>query len=448
MTNNDIKKLCVNLAQAESEQEVVRILKNVGLWDRESVWIDYDHNPNNFSTIGNQQSAPDTALVEKIINSVDAVMTRECLRKGMKPDSENAPKSIAEAQKEYFGIYNGKLSSIDASVRSKLAENILLMTTGSKSDPSYSIIDMGEGQTPEAFPSTFLSLNKGNKSKIQFVQGKFGMGGTGVFRFGSPEYNLQLIISKRDPLVRKNTESDQWGVTVIRRIEPTGSMRSSIFTFLAPEGKILSFSAPSLPLLPGEHPIAYSRPLEWGTFIKIYEYDIAGLKTNVRFDLFYRLSLLLPNIALPITLCERRDYTDKDGKTRDMKITMSGLSVRLDEDKRDNLEDDFPSTGELNAKGQKMDYSIYAFKKDKRRTYSGNEGIVFTVNGQAHGFLPKSFFERKSVGMSYLADSILILIDCSKMEKRKQEDLFINSRDRLSGGPLQDEIERQLEDII
>src|SRR3989338_6897541 len=119
MTNNDIKKLCVNLAQAESEQEVVRILKNVGLWDRESVWIDYDHNPNNFSTIGNQQSSPDTALVEKLINSVDAVLTRECLRKGIKPDSENAPQSIAEALKDFFGVYDGKLSSIDASQRVK-----------------------------------------------------------------------------------------------------------------------------------------------------------------------------------------------------------------------------------------------------------------------------------------------------------------------------------------
>ena len=148
----------------------MQILSRVSLWTDKSAWKEVDESSGNWSTIGNQQSAPDTALVEKIINSVDAVMTRECLRKGMKPDSENAPKSIAEAQKEYFGIYNGKLSSIDASVRSKLAENILLMTTGSKSDPSYSIIDMGEGQTPEAFPNTFLSLNRGIRVKFSLFR--------------------------------------------------------------------------------------------------------------------------------------------------------------------------------------------------------------------------------------------------------------------------------------
>ncbi len=448
MKNDDIKKLTLALVNSETEKEVVQVLRGFDLWDDKKAWKEFDESSGNWSTIGNQQSAPDTALVEKIINSVDAVLMRECLKEGIQPESKEAPQSIAEAQRKYFGIYNGKLSSIDASSRAKIAENIFLIATGDKNNPSYSIVDLGEGQSPESFPITFLSLNKGNKNKIQFVQGKFGMGGTGVFRFGSSEHNLQLLISKRNKEIKSRIKNDQWGMTVIRRIPPIGQMKSSIFTYLAPENKILSFPSPFLPLLPGKHPKAYSEPLMCGSFIKIYEYNLTGLKSNVRFDLYYRLSLLLPNIALPITLCERRDYSDKEGKTRDMKIVMSGLSVRLDEDKMDNLEDGFPSTGELNVKNQKMDYSIYAFRKDRRRTYSGNEGIVFTVNGQSHGFLPKSFFERKSVGMAYLADSILILIDCSKIEKRKQEDLFMNSRDRLSGGPLQDEIEQQLEDII
>ena len=109
MTNKDIKKLCIDLAQTESEQEAINILKAYALWDTASVWEDYDHNPNNFSTIGNQQSSPDAALVEKLINSVDAVLTRECLRKGIKPDSENAPQSIAKALKDFFEVYDGKL---------------------------------------------------------------------------------------------------------------------------------------------------------------------------------------------------------------------------------------------------------------------------------------------------------------------------------------------------
>ena len=95
------------------------------------------------------------------------------------------------------------------------------------------------------------------------------------------------------------------------------------------------------------------------------------------------------------------------------------------------------------------DTLVYAFKKDKREKYTKKEGVVFTVNGQAQGFLPQSFFEHKSVGMSYLADSILVITDCSKFERRVQEDLFMNSRDRLRDGvAIRYEIEERLEDLI
>ncbi|OQX50388.1 hypothetical protein B5M47_03815 [candidate division CPR3 bacterium 4484_211] len=446
-SDRELKNLAISLAQADTEDEVVRILKNVQFWNNPSVWVDYDRNPNNFATIGNQQSSPDTALVEKIINSVDAVLMRECLRRGIKPDSPKAPKTIADTQKEYFGIYDGKLSSIDASIRSKIAENILLVATGQKSNPCYSIIDFGEGQTPKRIPETFLSLTKNNKIKIPFVQGKFGMGGSGVLQFCSKKYNLQLIISKRDSEIAKfenDDTKDMWGFTIVRREDPKDGMRNSSFRYLAPRGKILMFKANSLPLLPKEYPEPYGNPFSYGTFIKLYEYQLTGLKTIVKFDLYYRLSLLLPNIALPATLYERR----KGYKAESYHIVLSGLSVRLDEDKRDNLEPGFPSSGGITAKGQKMDYLLYVFKKGKREKYTRNEGIIFTVNGQAHAFISKAFFERKNVGMSYLSDSILVIVDCSKFDGRSREDLFMNSRDRLREGELKNEIEKQLEDLI
>src|SRR5262249_47621536 len=74
-----------------------------------------------------------------------------------------------------------------------------------------------------------------------------------------------------------------------------------------------------------------------------------------------------------------------------------------------------------------------------------DEGIVFTVNGQTHGVLSKSFFTRQSVGLGYLSDSILIILDCTDIDGRAREDLFMNSRDRLSNPPLRKEIEDELE---
>jgi hypothetical protein len=95
-----------------------------------------------------------------------------------------------------------------------------------------------------------------------------------------------------------------------------------------------------------------------------------------------------------------------------------------------------------------MNVTIYAFKKGAASTYRKNEGIIFVLNGQTHGHFTNDFYSRKKVGLSYLSDSILVIVDCSKLTGRAREDLFMNSRDRLSGGELRTEIERTLEDLL
>lgn len=123
--------------------------------------------------------------------------------------------------------------------------------------------------------------------------------------------------------------------------------------------------------------------------------------------------------------------------------------MRLEEDRYENIEPGFPSSSTIKIRGQEMKIQIYVFKKDvKVERYKGDEGIIFTVNGQAHGFIPKTFFMRKSVGMSYLADSILIVADCSSFDGRTREDLFMNSRDRLRSGDLKKLIEEKLEEVV
>lgn len=444
----NLKDLCIALAKSESEKEVIDILKKWGYWDDPTAWRYYGDNENNFAVIGNQQSAPDSALVEKIINSVDAVLMRECLRRGIDPESNDAPPTIENALEDFFGIRHGMLTNLLPRKRRELAENILLVATGKKSNPNYLIIDKGEGQTPKKMPETFLSLTRSNKLRIPFVQGKFNMGGTGALQFCG-KHNLQLIISKRDPQIVEiegdDGTSEYWGFTIIRRVDPEKGMKSSTFKYLAPSGNILMFKAKSLPLLPGDYPIPYEKPLEWGTFIKLYEYQLVGLKTAVYFDLYYRLAVLLPNIALPVLLVERR----KGYKAQAYDIVLSGLSVRLEEDKYSNIEEGFPSSANVKIKGQEMKIQIFVFKRGKETHYkTRKEGIIFTVNGQAHGFIPDSFFTRKSVGMSYLADSLLIIADCSKFDGRTREDLFMNSRDRLREGELKKEIESKLADLI
>jgi len=438
--------ICLELVKAESEHEVIQILKKYNLWDDPTNWQFFGGEENNFSVIGNQQSRPESAIVEKFINSVDAVLMAECLKRNIDPASSEAPESIQKALHEYFNVYEGKLTNVTPAERSKLADKIGFVATGSKQDPNYAIFDFGEGQSPAKLSDTILSIRKSNKLRIPFVQGKFNMGGTGVFRFCG-DHNIQLVISKRNPEVsvhETDPSKEKWGFTIIRREYPKQGMRSSSYKYLAPSNEILSFEAASLPILPSAHPNPYGKPMEYGTYLKMYNYKIGtGLRSPVILNLYYKLSLLMPQLALPIRMYERRDYT-----ANSLETVLSGLSVRVDEDRSDNVEDGFPTTGSMTVSGQSMKYSVYAFKRDKQTTYAKDEGVIFTINGQTHGHLSKAFFSRQKVGMSYLQQSILVMLDCSEIEGRAREDLFMNSRDRLSNDTLRFEIEAELEEII
>jgi hypothetical protein len=75
----DAEKLFEKLIKAEDEEDVEHILDTAGFsLDNEKVWVPLGGMENNFSTVGNQQTEPTAALVEKIINGIDAALMAEC----------------------------------------------------------------------------------------------------------------------------------------------------------------------------------------------------------------------------------------------------------------------------------------------------------------------------------------------------------------------------------
>jgi len=275
------------------------------------------------------------------------------------------------------------------------------------------------------------------------------------------QHNIQLIVSRRNPKILNgkavHPTDNQWGFTVVRRDNPTGGRRSSVYTYLAPldstknprRGGVLRFTASEMPIFPeGRQP--YSRKSESGTLIKLYEYASAGYSNThiLRKDgLLAHLDLLLSDPALPVRLHEcRPSFRGHEGS---FETTLTGLAVRLEDNKADNMEEGFPTSCPIGVEGESMIAKIYAFKKGKAETYRQNEGIIFTVNGQTHGHLTKDFFNRRDAGrLNYIADSILVTVDCGNISGRAREDLFMNSRDRLSHNPIRYAIERQLEEML
>jgi hypothetical protein len=470
MNDAQVKALALSLMKADSEEEVIAILKEAGFWDDPKLWRFYGDYENNYNTIGNQQGRPDAALVEKLVNSVDARLMNECFERGINPEGPEAPMSIRDAVARFFDAdyrpdspHAGHIKNWGPERRTEIARGLTLIATGAgakSGNPCFTISDCGEGQTPEKMPETILSLNRSNKLRIPFVQGKFNMGGTGVFEFCGPN-GLQLVITRRNPKILNGNFShpsdDKWGVTVVRRENAGVGRRSSVYTYLAPvgadkapgKGGVLRFTSNSMPIFPADRKNPYARESAWGTLIKLYEYAATGFKSNIimsRPSLLNRMDLLLPDVALPIRLFEcRPTYKGHEGS---FETTLTGLGVRLEDDRGNNLEEGFPASCPIAAQGEQMTATIYAFKKGKADTYRKSEGIIFTLNGQTHGHLTPDFFTRKAVGMSYLADSILVIVDCSKFTSRAREVLFMNSRDRLRSGELRAELEHALEEML
>lgn len=468
MTNEDVKGLALSLLGADSEAEVTEILRTAGLWDRPEAWRLYGDRDGNFSVIGNQQSRPEAALVEKIVNAVDARLMRECLSRGVEPTAVEAPRSIREAVARFVEGIDGPVGETGGALRFwsqdrqlEQAQLITLAVTGPtarKGSPSLTIADSGEGQTPDDMPETFLSIDRENKLRIPFVQGKFNMGGTGALKFCGSD-GLQFILSRRCAACPASGERrHQWGFTVVRRVRPSqaaGAVRNSVYKYLAPvgceetpqHGRVLSFDAEQLNILPHQNE-AYARPLVSGSLLKLYEYDMKGFRSHalMKDGLLSRLEILLPGIALPVRVHECRDY--RGVQERSFANTLVGFSARLENNRADSLESGFPTSVPLRVAGEDLTTEIYAFRRGRADAYRTTEGIIFTINGQTHGAISRTFYGRKRVQMGRLSDSLLVVVDCTKLSVGAREDLFMNSRDRLSSGTLRKAIEEELEVLI
>lgn len=452
----DFAVLFDRLVQAETEDAVEAILANAGyMGDDELMWRALGDFENNFAAVGNQQSDPTAALIEKVINGIDAVLMAKCFELGIAPEGLDAPPTMAAAVERFFGVPDGRIGALDARQQQLLADNIHVVAVGSKSSPNYLIVDRGEGQTPAKFPETFLSIMKSNKLRIPFVQGKFNSGGLGILQFCG-DRNFQLIASRRHPSAPVNVgdeTADKWGFTIVRRLRPSHGRRSSVYVYLAPGGAVPSFSREAIRVLPG--PSRANRPgepyaldLPYGTCLKLYAFRWRA-KTLITLDARYEMERLLHVPALPFRLDETRDYTGNYYSTTVAGGWAAATTGEVDGEST-KLEEGFPAYAELNLAGiGTLPYQIAVYKEGTKKRHVPH-GVFFLVNGQVHGSLPPDFVSRK-LRFDYLKDDrgpLLVSVDCTTMDAIVREDFFMASRDRVRRNEVYAAIEQSLADEL
>lgn len=269
------ERLCMSLLSAQSEAAVQAIVEATPEMKLAKNWSAVDNRETNFNVTSNQASDGGKALTELMTNMVDAILLKSAYLKGIDPKGARAPRTMYEAvDKLIKPMRGGKLTSLspdDGWLRMFATENLAIGVTGGNSKrtglPCYTFADNGEGQAPEHFPNTFLSLSAGNKKDIGFVQGKYNMGSSGVLGYCG-KLGYKLIISKR------YDGRSPWGWTLVRR-RPASGM--PVYEYFRPGNTILSFKSERIRPFHLKNGAAFDGVQRTaGTIVKLYDYQIGS----------------------------------------------------------------------------------------------------------------------------------------------------------------------------
>ena len=386
----------------------------------------------------NLKTSDHETLFHALFSAKDELEVQEIMDSNPSLFSDQNWKPLGDNSSNY-GVVKNQQNNWDISTfRRKQSEEIQIIADGkgprnqlNQFPTSVVIYDNGEGQHPENFENTFLSLLKGNKNNVHFVQGKYNMGGSGAIVFcGKKRY--QLIASKRFD------KKGDFGFTLIREHPKRESdqAKETWFEYLLIENRIPSFTIDKLSLG------LLNRKFDTGTIIKMYSYQFPKGYSGFAQDLNQSINEFLFNPALPILTV---DTAERYPNNKVLDNDLFGLKQRLEKERGDYISEAFSEDFNADLFG-KMKVSCFLFKlkvkdfdvkksKDEiqRRYFKNGMNVMFSLNGQVHGFYTSEFITR-SLKLNLLKNHLLIHVDCTEMKYDFRKELFMASRDRLKDG--------------
>jgi hypothetical protein len=452
------------LLACETEDAVIKVLESRKLLEDMSRWPYLGRMPNNQSIVLNQQSSAAAALVEKFTNAQDALLMRYCKAAGIDPRSAAAPASMADAVEQFLGSTAEAFTNPEDETKARDArrayaeDNLVLYATGTKSRPSLSLYDAGEGQLAKDFPTTFCSLIYGDasgsyKGAINFVQGRFNMGGSGVLPFCSEKHKMQLIVS-RVPKDVAGGDDHEWAFTLICFFPSKQS--PSWHYLLGTDGQVMTAGKEPLGLLPranvksGELTPPRQRKVASGTLIKMY--DFKAPLSNICGELYRKIEEFLLRPPLPLRLVEcRPEY-----KANVMRNTVwDRLAIW-----KDKMEPGFENGASVSVEletGETIPVEIRVFKAQKNKDGEMQDdpdrlqtGLRAVINGQSHAKRDSQFFKTQAVDKEHIAGSMLVLLDCTSLSQPSRNAIFMSNRETFREDPLLHDlfkkVQRELKD--
>lgn len=372
---------------------------------------------------------------------------------------------MQEAVKRYFPqVVEGRISNLSAKQRTDLAKHCvqLAIQRGHRKNhpfPTYTVVDSGEGQLPEDFHSTFLSLGEKNKEGIPFVQGKFNMGSTGSLRFCT---RSDIRLGHFKFIASRRPGQPYWAWTLVRVRPARKGEALPVAEFFCLGNKR------SMPRFRAESVQAFGDPtlgiVSEGSVVKLFEYDIGSPARNVDFGLYNALMVNLIDCALPLVYFDfNAGETKGKGDLRARGIsqrTFSGLLTALRVGDVDASEEGSPESSPSTAKSEFVHYvqlndeelgrvDVYPIGVPRLEESLKNQParVFYTVNGQTHAIERASFFNLK-LGLGELRNHLLINVVCDSMDKLALATIFMPDRERKASNDLSRRLEAKLIELL
>ncbi len=380
-------------------------------------WVALGGIENNVHTV--QVSADSAlALVERPINSLDAVLDLKALELGQ------TARTPHEAARAWWGVPPGGLSDLPEEERRKLADLIRVtnLESGEAERPTIVIQDLGTGQHPDDFPRTLLSLLESNKKSKTHQMGVYNAGGAASYAYCSHAF----VISRKAPQLL-GSQPDEVGLAVVRYdpLDPDRFKSGRYEYCVAKDGSILRMDIDQLP----DPHTGLSAP-GYGTYVKLVSYELSRYHRGAyepKRSLWHLFHAAIPDPCLPFRIVETRARRFSGVRGAAERRVVTGLLHLLRRPETSEYNDERELS--LAAESGKVVLRYFVVKEsDPEYFTTAEQGLTLTLNGQRHGTKDRAWIKRNT-DLNYIYKRLIVLVDGNGLTNAAKREVFSSTRE-------------------
>lgn len=430
-----VRLLSTTRTTAEVEAIIAQAERDLG-----ATWRALGDEEDNIGTV-EQSSDPALAIIERVTNSIDAMLDLKALITGGR-----MPRTPRGAARQWFAIPEEGLGTMDDPTRRSLAETSLrvhLSDSGVDRRPTVAIRDFGCGQHPSEFSNTLLSIHRGNKRERFYLMGQYGQGGATTYRFS----HYTIVMSRRHPEILTEGLADLVGWSVVRYNELDPNMfKTGRYEYLVmPDGAVPQF-----------RPNQASPDFPAGTQIVHVTYDLHGYAeayTQLGNSIWALFHSALFDPLLPFQIGgDRPGDLRADPNAATVGRIVIGNFARLSSPKRARGDAEIiPGTPfDINL-GSAMGTATCRYWILRRPESSDSRtapadayvraeaAVTMTLYGQRQDNMTRSWL-KENTRLPYLSRNLIVQIEADELTAQAKRTLFASTREAAIRSELRDQI--------